>query len=50
MLSALIMIPFILFANMIAILDLPEAVGPAMRINFFDNLNLFLLRGIFLRY
>ena len=37
-LSAFIISPFNFFANCIANFDFPEAVGPAKRIIFFDNL------------
>ena len=38
MLSALIISPFNFFAKWIANFDLPEPVGPAIKINFFNNL------------
>ena len=41
MLSALMISPLIFFANCMANLDFPEAVGPAKRIIFLDKINLF---------
>ena len=40
-LSAFIISPLSFFANLIANLDLPEAVGPAKSTNFLDKINLF---------
>ena len=45
MLSALIISPFNFFANCMAYLDLPEALGPSNKIIFFDKINLFLHQG-----
>tara|TARA_B110000914_G_C15132064_1_gene295460 strand:- start:130 stop:267 length:138 start_codon:yes stop_codon:yes gene_type:complete len=41
MLSALIISPLIFLLNSSAKLDLPEAVGPAIRMIFFCEFNLF---------
>ena len=40
-LSAFIISPSSFFANLIAKLDFPEAVGPAKSTNFLDKINLF---------
>ena len=50
MLSALIISPFNFFANSMANLDFPEAVGPARSIIFLDKSNLFLRLGIVFGY